>query len=178
MISTLCFPFISVLMLYFFGFHQIGMNLWPVIRDSLILTIIPMIVSLLLSRFAFNFKNGLIKSLSAVLPFINMLIIGYLVFIYFGSSFAKMNLERLNPGIIGYLLFNACLQDFGSFWILKKIGFSNAERASFSIKNVALSGGILLIFQPQAALACSAIFLAHGILFAILSKQKWSHYFF
>jgi hypothetical protein len=103
-------------------------------------------------------------------PLINYSSVAFLVFIYFGSAFTKTSVEQLSFKTLIGLSLTSLFQDFGTFYLAKLLGLSRQEAVSFALKNVALSGGILLLFHPQAVLGCSSVFIAHALFFSFMTK--------
>lgn len=79
-----------------------------------------------------------------------------------------------------FLLLVLCLfQDFGFFFITRKVSrlfvsdrISKALAVSVGLKNVALVGGVLVIFNESLALASGVISLAHVLMFVVISLWK------
>lgn len=178
LISTLLYPVLCFFYLYILGFDRFGIHITPIIKDVLILTLLPVIISLFTELILPNFKNKITNSLKPLTPTINMSLIGFLVFIYFGSSFTKTNFSELNLTIWISILIIALAQDFLALYLFKFFKFNQTEQICFAIKNVALSGGVLLIFHPQGILACSSVLAAHALVYSILSHEKLKKLFF
>lgn len=171
-LTTLLYPPMLMLYTYTFNFNQSGLQFFPLIWDSIFLTSIPLIFGLIIELFFPRTKSVLKSSISKVAPAINMVTIGVLVFIFFGSAFSKLNFSRLNIGVLIYIALNSLFQDFGTFYLMKRLKYPTCEQISFSLKNIALSGGILMLFQPMSIFACTAVFFAHGLFFMYL---LWSN---
>ena len=77
------------------------------------------------------------------------------------------------------LLVLCLFQDFGLFFITRKVSryfvsnrISKALAVSIGLKNVALVGGVLVIFNESLALASGVVSLAHVLMFVVISLWK------
>ena len=174
LLSTLFFPLICFSYLKILGFERWGVQVVPLVRDTFILTFLPLIISFLVEILAPSLKSWMAARTQKVIPWINMIFVGFLIFVYFGSAFAKTNLSEIGYGMIFGLILMALFQDFGLYSIMKWLKFPREEQICFSMKNVALSGGVLLVFHPQSILACSIVFVAHALLFTVLLRKSKS----
>ena len=172
LISTLLYPVLCYAYLKVLKLEGLGIQIWPLIWDVLALTLIPLVISAGFEIFAGGLKHRFLGAFESPSRWLNMMLIGFLVFVYFGSGFAKINQSEITVVSLGGLVAIAIFQDFGTLGLMKILGFSRVEQISFSIKNVALSGGVMLVFHPQATLACSFVFIAHALLFTLLSPKK------
>lgn len=172
LVSTLLFPVVCYFYLKALGFDRFGIHIVPLIKDAVILTFAPILLSFQFELLTPSLKEKLVANARPVTPFINMLLIGLLVFIYFGSAFAKTNFSELKPSLWAALVFIAFCQDFVPLLLLRLFKFPKTEQICFSLKNVALSGGVLLVFHPQGILACSSVLVAHSVLFTLLSEPQ------
>lgn len=169
LISTLLFPVFCYLYLTAMGFDRFGIHIVPLIKDAVLLTFAPVLISYQVELLAGDIKEKITRIISPFTPFVNMSLIGFLVFIYFGSAFSKTNLSEIDFGLWLTLATLALAQDFLALFLQKFFRFPLTEQLCFSIKNVALSGGVLLVFHPQGILACSAVLVAHSLYFTLLS---------
>ncbi len=176
--TTISFPILVIIFLKALNLANLGIQTWPLIKDLVLLTTLPLGMIFLFQKLTPSkpfISQKILQKLIGLMPYLNMCLIGFLVFIYFGSAFAKTNLSQIGVLASVYLLANALFQDFGTFLILKFLGHSKSIQRSFAMKNVALSGGTILIFLPQGILACSMIFIAHIIYFWFLFYQDQNH---
>ena len=151
------------------GFDRFGIHIIPLIKDAVLLTFAPVLLSYQVELLAPEVKGKVVNFLRPATPAVNMTLIGLLVFIYFGSAFSKTNFSEVDMRVWLTLGFLAFCQDFLPLALQKLFKFSTTEQLCFSIKNVALSGGVLLIFHPQGILACSTVLVAHAVFFTLLS---------
>lgn len=178
LISTLLYPLLCFAYFSALGFERFGIHIVPLIKDVLILTLTPVLLSLIL-EFSFpKIKDLFVAKIKPATPWVNMTLIGFLVFIYFGSSFTKTNVSEISPQLWLSLIILAFSQDFLSFLILRLFKQPKTEQICFSIKNVALSGGALLVFHPQGILTCSSVLIAHAVVYTLLSEPKAGRYLF
>ncbi|MGZ3725597.1 MAG: hypothetical protein ACXWQQ_07340 [Pseudobdellovibrio sp.] len=176
LISTLAYPLFCLFYIRVLSFEGFSVHILPIIKDVTLLTVIPVFFSLFIEKFAAPVKRQITAAIRPVTPFVNMSLIGFLVFIYFGSAFTKTNLSEIGSGAWFSIVLIALCQDFLALYILKFFNFDLTEKICFSIKNVALSGGVLLIFHPEGILACSSVFAAHAIMYTLVSSDKFKKY--
>jgi hypothetical protein len=152
------------------------MYLRPIIIDMILLIIIPIVLSGIIKFIDHKYYHQrLVSNWKKVKVEFNMLAISLLAFIYLGSSVSKLNLSytpiREILAIITVLFF----QDFGVYfisqWTMRQ--FFSKEKAlalsiSLSMKNIAVSGAILLFYDPKASLASAIGFLVHALFFNYL----------
>ncbi len=157
-----------------------SLHLSPILIDMIILVFFPVFLGLVLKWLDKNFfQNNMIKFWKQIAAEFNMFSIAFLAFIYFGASVAKINLNYTSwteiLGVLGIIFF----QDFGVYflskWLMRK--FFSEEKAmalciSISMKNMAVSGAILLFYDPKASLASAVGFLIHAIFFNFLVIHK------
>lgn len=151
--------------------ENMGLKIVPIIKDTLILTLLPLMLSFLFEMILPSLKQKIQDQVKGISPHLNMILIGLLVFVYFGASFSKTNYTGIDTFTMISLGFLAFMQDFGTYFLMRLMKFPEAETICLSIKNVALSGGVLLIFHPQGVLSCSLIFIAHALFFTFLAKK-------
>ena len=173
--SMILSPFVipPLLALMVGGYLQIPSSL--IFKDILILVPLPILLAAVVKKI-FPFIFEFLKNL---LPFLNFLILSFLIFIQFGSSFNRLPLNYVDTRNIVGLVIIGFVQDFFLILFLKPIvdHFQNKEVGisiliSSSMKNIAIASTILLLFSPKAALAPAIGFIAHSFLFTpfILSK--------
>jgi predicted Na+-dependent transporter len=155
--------------------HQ-AMHLKPIIIDMIILIFFPIFIGETLKKIDRKINNGKFinycKEKSAIF---NMYAIAFLAFIYLGASVSKLNLNYTPWKEFLGVFIVITFQDFGVYFICKLITkqFFNEEKAkaltiSLSMKNFAVSGAILLIYDPKASLASAIGFFIHAIFFSYL----------
>ena len=169
-ISTLLYPALVFVFIHLYNLQTLNLPFLPLLRDSLIITLVPLLLSVFFDFVVPKVKERIIPTLSKVAPVINFASIAFLVFVYFGSAFTKTSIEQLSLKTLIGLGITSLFQDFGTFYLAKFLGLSRRDAVSFALKNVALSGGILLIFHPQAVLGCSSVFIAHALFFSFMTK--------
>ncbi len=175
--TSILFPVFAVLMNYLFFPHFARVQIFSQVRDMLFLSTVPTLLgfsvrALLPWRFLEKMRIGL--------PHFNMILIGLLSYLYMGAALQKLNTSNFHFAPIAFALFLAFLLDFGTYFVtpylLKNLPISPARKESIriclSMKNVAISGGILLFEFPISTLASSFVFLAHSVLFTLLGKHQ------
>ncbi|MBC7539166.1 MAG: hypothetical protein H7281_10115 [Bacteriovorax sp.] len=159
--------------------HQ-TLHLRPIIIDMLILIFFPILLGEIIKWIDQKFfSQKLTTRWRKIAAEFNMLAIAFLAFIYLGASVSKLNLSY-TPwkelfGVFVIILF----QDFGVYflarWIMRQ--FFSEEKAqaltiSLSMKNLAVSGAILLFYDPKASLASAMGFFTHALFFNFLVINK------
>lgn len=139
-----------------------------IFKDILILVPLPILLAALVKKifpFIFDFLRNL-------LPLLNFLILSFLIFIQFGSSFNRLPLNNIDVRNVVGLFIIGFVQDFFLILFLKPIvqHFQDKEVGvsiliSSSMKNIAIASTILLLYSPKAALAPAIGFIAHAFLF-------------
>jgi predicted Na+-dependent transporter len=172
--SMIFFPFIVWLAL---SLTNQTLHLKPIIIDMALLVLLPLIASALLKmidkKFPFLHKW---KKISAEF---NMFSIAVLAFIYLGASVSKLNLSYTPKvelvSVLGIIFF----QDFGIYFISRLVFTrlfddekAEALAVSLSMKNLAVSGAILLFYDPKASLASALGFFVHALFFNFLAVKK------
>ena len=169
-VSTLLYPIIAVSYIKLFQLDSLNIPFMHLIKDSALIALLPPVLSIILELIAPQMKQKFSPFVLKIAPIVNFGSIAFLVFIYFGSVFAKSQLSLLQTSDYIGLILISLFQDFGAFFIAKYFKFSLRDAVSFALKNVALSGGVLLIFYPQAIIACSAVFVAHALFFSFMKR--------
>lgn len=174
MIASMIFFPIAVLLALSLTHHT--MHLKPIIIDMMILLFFPLLLGEAIKRIdLLFFKQKITSSWKKVAPEFNMLAIAFLAFIYLGASFSKLNINytpwKELLGVLIVILF----QDFGVYFLCRYItrqffaeDKAQAMTISLSMKNLAVSGAILLIYDPKASLASAMGFFAHALFFNFL----------
>lgn len=174
-LSLILFPFISLIYLSKLTDNSISIQLKPLFIDMLIVTFLPMIISIVL--------NAVIPKLKEqIKPFafpINMLLIAFMSFAYFGASMSKINVAYTPTKEIVAIIFILLFQDFITYILSKRFfpmafnqADSDAMAISISMKNVAMCGAILLFYDPKASLASALGFLIHALFYSYLLIKK------
>ncbi len=174
-ISTCLFPAVLLFALPLVNFNQWHFDLIPVIKFASIISILPLIISLFFLKFFKNFSNFL----KGQIPWVNSLLLAVIVFTLFGNIQHKVNIHYLNYSELIPLLFIMIVPDFGVYVLSQKFLNSyftpftkNAISISLSMKNLALSAGILLGHAPLASLPLALGFVVHSIFFGYLFVSK------
>ena len=172
--ATLSYIFMLITMLLFpltiTLFEAIHMR--PLIIDMAILIFAPAFVGITLKNFFPRLTDGIQKRASLI----NMVGISFLAFTYMGASVAKLNTNYIPWKDYTFVTLLIIFQDFGIYFIACYLfdKIFNQENAtalaiSISMKNFALSGAILLFYDPKASLASAIGFLVHALFFNFLA---------
>lgn len=179
-VTSLLSPLSIAVMLKIFYPEFSRLQLLPQIKDMFFVSVLPCLVGTIFKNFLI-IKNWLaVPLLKKGIPLLNMLIIGVLAYSFMGSTILRLNLNSIHPNQIVILFFFCMLLDFLVFFLTPyiliplKIPPSRviSLTVSLSMKNVAISGAILLFDLPQAALGSCLMFVAHGIFFSYLTKTR------
>lgn len=181
MIATMILFPLAVLGVAFWGadlFNIKGIghiHLRPIIIDMLILILGPVPIGLFLQKF----MPVVVRSLKSQAGHINMLAISFLAFTYMGASVAKINLDYTPWKEILFITLIMLLQDFGVYFLARKINsnlfsYTTATALDLSVatKNFAVSGAILLFYDPKASLASAIGFFIHALFFNFIILTK------
>ncbi len=174
--TAILFPFFAVLMNFLFFPHFARLQILSQVRDMIFLTTVPTLIGFSIRSLL---PRNLLVKMRVGLPHFNMIIIGLLSYLYMGAALQKLNISNFHWTPIIFALFLAFLMDFGTYlitpFLLKGFPISAERKESIriclSMKNVAISGGILLFEFPISTLASSFVFLAHSVLFTILGRN-------
>ncbi|TDP54150.1 putative Na+-dependent transporter [Bacteriovorax stolpii] len=172
--STFLFPLYFSIMVYCFFNQMIKVDILSIILDSLLLTILPILLVFSFKKIFKKSSDQLIKKVGQGLPLINMLLIGILSFIFVGSSYLKNDLHHfMTQDWIAIICF-AVFQDFGVFFLAKLFKFPKAYAIAVSMKNVPFVGIFALLFFPQALIAIISILVVHIFLIFFHSLNQKS----
>jgi len=175
-ISLILFPFVSLVYLSKLTDNAIAIQLKPLFLDMLIVTFLPILIAGMLNKLIPSLKER-IKSIA--FP-INMLLIAFMSFAYFGASMSKLSIAYTPYKEIISIIVILLIQDFITYFIAKKafnnifdIADTKAIAISISMKNVAMCGAVLLFYDPKASLASALGFLVHSLFYSYLLNKKY-----
>lgn len=170
------FPPAAMLMNFLFMKSAIEVGYAPATIDLILITVAPVILAALAKKIkgAQNFLGN--KEVNSVFGFVNMTLIGVLSYTYLATALLKTEVNTISTPDIIFLMVLAFAQDFLFYFLSPPVlnrmfgdKRSRALRILISMKNVAISGSVLLFYLPKAALSVSAVFLAHTLLFNYLA---------
>lgn len=169
--STLLVPVAAPLLLRAMTASLLPIRLAPLFKNMALLVTVPLLASYLLTRFL----PGLKLKLKPWLVWGNAASLSVLIFILFGTAVGRLNLGYESTGEIVRLTGLAFFQDFGVLFLARLIlprmlppREANSLMVCLAMKNVAISAGIMLFYDPRAALPPTLVFLAHAALFSFL----------
>lgn len=176
-LSTCLFPLALFLFLLFPTVHHGHLDLIPILKFASLITLLPVAIALVCLYF---FKN-LISLFKKYIPILSSLLLGIIIFSLFGSISHKTNLSYIPITEIICLTMIMAVPDFGVYILSKKLlskRFSSSTMKAMaiciSLKNLALSGGILLTYAPIASLPAAIGFVIHSIFFGYLFKKRFA----
>lgn len=137
-------------------------------KDIVLLVPLPLLLAFFVKVF--------FKQISSVVennaPALNFVFLSLLIFILFGVSLQKMQFSYGLGGELLLILLIFFIQDFGLLALSRFLFLpwsqdkeKTAILLSGSMKNIAIAAGILLLYDPRAALAPGIGFIAHAFLF-------------
>ncbi len=167
--SMLLCPFIAPPLLKLLLGHRIAIQMWPLFKYMMLLITLPLIISYLVSKFIPAVK----RRIGPHLGLLNMITLSVLIYILWGNAAGRVNLSYTATSDIIVIIVLVFFQDFGvlfiSRWLFAKMCSKQAEARAFTIslsmKNVAIAAGLLLFYDPRAALPPAVAFIAHALLF-------------
>ena len=173
--SMILCPIVAPAVLYLLFSTSLSINIVPLARYMIILTVLPMLLSFIVTRF----MPKLCSRLAPLDAFINIGALSVIIFSLFGTATGRIGFNYLDTKDILMMLGLAFIQDFGIFFIARyflKQHFNNhiAEAMAISIgmKNVAIAAGILLVYDPRASIAPAMVFIAHAFFFTYLGRRR------
>jgi hypothetical protein len=96
-----------------------------------------------------------------------------------GNAVGRLNLNYASVAVIGNIAFLCFVQDFGVLFVVRyllspyyDLSRLNSLAITLSMKNVAISGAVLLFYDPRAALPSTVAFVAHACLFSFLPLAR------
>jgi len=170
-LSMLLAPLVAPVLLKYMTASVLPIQVWPFMQNMLLLVSAPLLCSFLISRYLPKIRGAIVPYLAVG----NMASLSLLIFILFGTVVGRLNIDYEPGAEIGKLLALAFFQDFGVLLLARIFaGRIFAKRTGtgvtvcLSMKNVAIAAGILLFYDPRAALAPALVFIAHACLFSFL----------
>jgi predicted Na+-dependent transporter len=172
--TTILFPVFYALHIVLFKTQGMDIKLGPVFLDAFLLITVPIVIAVIVKKFFSKTKPALAK----ITPNFNMFAIAFFAFVYFGASTSKLNLYYTPISELVAIVVIILFQDFGTYflskWFFAKI-FSEEDAKTLSIslgmKNFAITGGLLLFYDPKASLASAIGFFIHSLYFSFLSYK-------
>lgn len=166
--SMLLAPFVSPLVLRLYAGPLLTISTRLIFMNMMLLIPLPLLISFLVARYLPSLRGCLNRHMALL----NLICLSVLIFILFGVSVSKINLHYVTWHEIAALIGLGFFQDFGILFLagivfpwlfLRKK--ANGLKISSSIRNIAIAAGILLFYDPKAALAPSLGFIAHAFMF-------------
>lgn len=153
-----------------------SINFMPLMRWLLVLITVPTF----LAWFVKKFFSKMVTPIVPAIPYFNMAMLTILIFVLFGKASAKFNFNYVSTSdMVGIFLFHF-IQDFGTFFLIPFLtgNFSDIKtrrtfRITLSMKNIALSSGLLIFYEPKAALASALGFIFHAFIFTTVVNWRY-----
>jgi predicted Na+-dependent transporter len=172
-VSSLLTPLLAPLLGILFFPGQMRLQAWPLFLDLVLTVALPALLGLGTRPFV---RRGEV-TLRRYLPWVNMALIGALAYAFLGAAILRLNLSTLGAKDWLPLVALALGFDFLSYFallamlrpLIRDPARLCALRVSLSMKNVAISGTVLLFSLPLAALASSFVFAGHALFFSFLA---------
>ncbi len=173
--SMLISPFVIPLVLSLFLGNYLAISGVILFKDILLLVPLPLFIAFLVRKYSKPSSEFLTQSL----PILNFFLLALLIFIQFGSSINRLNINYLEVKDVFLLVGFGFVQDFGFLLFLQPLSnWAKDEKKSvaifnsISMKNIAIASSILLLYSPKAALAPTLGFVAHAFLFTPFILQR------
>ncbi len=163
--SHLLFPLILPLGLTLFEMNSFYINRTLLFVDSLILTVLPIILVLLFNKTP-RLKELLRNRTKKHMSFLNLVFIAFIAWTCTGAFLTKTSAGVLDMSAVLSLVGVALFQDFGSILVGRFFAMPADQVLTMSMKNVLVGASLSLIYFPRAALPCLLVLLVHSILFA------------
>lgn len=171
---VLC-PIVVPSLMYLLFSSSLSINILPLARYMLILTVLPMLLSYVVTRY----MPRLCTRIASYDAAINIAALSVLIFSLFGTAAGQIGFSYLDTKEILMLLGLVFFQDFGVYFIARfflKQQFNDqiaeAIAISLGMKNVAIAAGVLLVYDPRSSIAPALAFIAHAFFYTYLGRQR------
>jgi len=151
-------------------------SVWLLFRNMVLLISIPLFLGFLVYLYLPKLKNAI----STHLAILNTICLSILIFIFFGTALHKINLKFVSTYDIIMTLVLVFCQDFLTFFLSRLIFTklfdykkASALIVSISMKNVAIAAGLLIFYDPKAALPPALAFIAHACFFNFIPFARF-----
>ena len=172
--SSALYPFVAFGMLLLMPLGSLPLDLLSLAKGMLLLVIFPVAVSFFIK----HFFPKVPQQIRGMLPVLNSVCLGALVFILFGSAAQRLNFSYSARDELLKLVSLGFFQDFGVLGIASLLlpqffptRIARALAVSLSLKNTAIAASLLLFYSPNSAMPATLIFFPHALLFGLLSKS-------
>lgn len=169
--SMLLAPLLAPLLLRQLTASVLPIQMAPLMKNMTLLVTLPLLVSFIIARFLPRIKRAILPHLAGA----NMIFLGMLIFILFGTAIGRLNLGYESKIELWKLLLLAFIQDFGVLLLARLVlgkilpaRAANAIMVSLAMKNVAIAAGVFLFYDPRASLPPALVFIAHAFLFSAI----------
>ena len=175
--SMILCPILAPVLLAVLFSTSVSLNLLPLTRYMLLLITVPLLVSAIIASYLPKIR----QQITRYEGYTNSITLSLLIFALFGTAASKLNINYIGTLEVASLLILVFLQDFGvlfiSRYLLRNLLRPDTARAltiAVSMKNVAITAGVLLIYDPRASFAPALAFIAHAFLFSFLANPRLS----
>ena len=173
--SMILCPIVVPSVMYLLFPSSLSINIVPLARYMLILTVLPMLLSYVVTRY----MPRLCTRIASFDAAINIAALSVLIFSLFGTAAGQIGFSYLDTKEILMLLGLVFFQDFGVYFIARfflKQQFNDqiaeAIAISLGMKNVAIAAGVLLVYDPRSSIAPALAFIAHAFFYTYLGRQR------
>lgn len=170
LITTLLFPFYSSGLLSLLDIDKVTFFTKPIFLFSLLLFTLPTAVGILTRKYS----TKLTEMIKRHWGIINIVSLSILIFSIFGSAVNQVS-HQISGSDIAALIGLSLFQDVGvyllSLFLLPTFfdrRVTETLAITLSLKNVAATGVLLLLYWPNAAIASATVFLFHLMMFTYL----------
>jgi predicted Na+-dependent transporter len=163
--GTLICPFVLVPMLALLGLTDNYLDTRALFLTLLPLTVLPVAVGLTLPKVV----PGVRERVRAVAPAANALLLGVLFFLLVGSALQRLPLRLWLTHDLLCLTGLMVWMDFGVYFVTRW-AFGESAALILGARNFAVIAGLLLFFDPKAALPAAVGLVVHAVFFSWLMK--------
>ncbi len=174
-VSMLLAPLLAPLLLRLLTASVLPIQIAPLMKSMALLVTLPLLASFIICRYLPRLRRAILPHLASA----NMIFLGMLIFILFGTAVGRLNLGYESKFAVGKLLLLAFIQDFGVLFLarlflgkLLAARAANAIMVSLAMKNVAIAAGVFLFYDPRASLPPAMVFIAHAFLFSFIPAGR------
>lgn len=166
-IGTLLCPVLTPPALELFGVNAGYVDTRALFLTMIPLTVLPVAAGLALPRL---WPAGA-SALRQAAPRISSLLLGVLLFILVGSSLPRLPLRAWYTPDLAWILALMIWMDFGVYFLFRAL-LGETAAIILSARNFAVTAGLLLFFDPRAALPSAIGLAVHAVFFQWLMVKK------
>jgi hypothetical protein len=156
---------------HLFFTDYLSISIIPIVKLYLSIFSIPLVIIFILKKL----DSKLLSFVRTHSNSLNLLFLCFLFFILSGNIYNKVYSSSTSPKDLITVLLLVCLYDFISYFsalFIVKDDSRHIYALSFSLKNVALGCGLLLFYDPYAAIVPALNIIPHIFLFSYIGNRK------